>query len=703
MAIEKVFPWQTRVTIASSAVAFVSLVAFYFWLGVGDQAAALQDELVYKSQSIYMPVSETVFGNYLHSFVYSSVSACGEAAYLCTKGLNLVFYSLGHIAVLLTSSLLLGRPRSLFVTAISFLSPFYGYVYLFIPEAMYFAFLSWAVFFTAKSFSEAETLKRHSLIGWSMLFVVGLLLIKPHGLALIPVFAAAWAISSGATRLREVVTRLLILTASTLALRAGFGFILAGPRGASPVPQGYLPGANIGQMPWDTTLLGGQGSITASGAGLNSLLLAQNTALTLFAGLFVLGGLYLSLSTTITGRLRRNVLDLKAATSENLIVGFMLVLILSKIVLAFVFQNWLTISSEDHSTRVLLRYVEPLLPFILLLVMTKAEKSQTSGTTKKLAAIAVTALIVLAYLFGVDRFLEISIIDSVFLNSNQGAASLVYLLTYLSAILIVGFAKSGKLRVRATTAVLLAIGGLGLNQATHFQQNIVQSNLPGSDVARYVKELGPIGTLTIIGNDRNYLTQAKFMSQSQEINLGLAASGRIFNQAAVDGVSGQLILSSRNLISPDIRGYSVEYAEEGFVHIVPSAEGLRIPLQDSLDGQRVQVTSSFGISGNSLVATERNMSLLIDKPSHGLGPVNFKIAISLDSGVEDRNLKLRVGEDFAEIEMPADESPQLIEFAAYPISDQIQIHFGSSTLSLFDPVLGRANMVGLRLISFEMY
>ena len=525
---------------------------------------------------------------------------------------------------------------------------------------------------------------------------------KPHGLVLIPAFGAAWAIASGAGKVRELVPRFLILIASTLAVRAVFGYFFAGPTGAFPVPPGYLPGAQIGPMPWDTTLLGGEGSSTASGAGLNSLLLAQNAALTLFAVLFVLGGLYISLSKATSGRPRRNTSGLKVATSENLTAVFLLVLILSTLALAFIFQNWLTISSEDHSTRVLLRYVEPLLPFFLLLVMAKAEQSQSSGAAKKIVALAITALIVLAYLFGVDRYLEISLIDSVFLDSNQGVPALLYLLTYLSSILLVGFTSSRQMRVGAATAVLIAIAGLGLNQATLFGQNIVQSNLPGSDVARYLKELGPIEMLTIIGEDRNYLTQAKFMSQSPEINLRLAASGRMLNQAAVDGVSGPLVLSSRNLLSPDIRGYSVKHAEEGFVHIVPSSESLRIPLQYLLDGHGVKITSSFGISGNSLVATENSLSLLIDKPIHDFRPTNFRIVISLDSGVELRNVKIRVGEDYANLDMPADGSSQLIEFEAHPINDEIQISFESSTLSLFDPVIGVSNKVGLRLISLEM-
>jgi phosphoglycerol transferase len=142
--------------------------------------AILGDEYLYsinaRKASPWDPSPAGDFSNYLFNLVYSSTNVCGDAFYTCGKLLNLVFF-IGFLTVIF---IIAKRYMNFWIafafTILAGLSPLSVYTSMFLPESMYFFFLS-LVF--------AAVLKAADTYAWKDWAVVGALigvtsLVKPH-------------------------------------------------------------------------------------------------------------------------------------------------------------------------------------------------------------------------------------------------------------------------------------------------------------------------------------------------------------------------------------------------------------------------------------------------------------------------------------------------------------------------------------------
>ncbi len=82
------------------------------------------------------------FSNYLFNLVYSSTNLCGDAFYTCGKLLNLVFF-VGFLTVIfIIAKRYMNYWIAFAFTILAGLSPLSVYTSMFLPETMYFFFLS---------------------------------------------------------------------------------------------------------------------------------------------------------------------------------------------------------------------------------------------------------------------------------------------------------------------------------------------------------------------------------------------------------------------------------------------------------------------------------------------------------------------------------------------------------------------------------
>ncbi len=131
----------------------------YFWLVVPMVAAlisigrvwpvlpaVMQDEYVYSIQARFTPFAEQLYPNYLFSWLYSGTSACGADFYSCGKGLNVLFFFATLAFIFLIARRLLSVTWGAMIATVAAFSPIHVYVSYFMPEAMYFAFITATIY-----------------------------------------------------------------------------------------------------------------------------------------------------------------------------------------------------------------------------------------------------------------------------------------------------------------------------------------------------------------------------------------------------------------------------------------------------------------------------------------------------------------------------------------------------------------------------
>ncbi len=348
---------QTRKVLISWAV----LITAALWVLIrvqGNLPAVMQDEYVYSMQARKIPLAEQDYPNYLHSIVYSATELCGTAFYSCAKTFNWVFL-LGFVALIfLISRRLLSYWLSFALTLGTLLSPLSVYISLFTTESMYFFFALLALFLLWRA---------HSIGSVGLVIASGTALglaslVKPHALFLIPAVILYLVFSQ--VDFRRKTVSVLGYVGTVFATNLVVGFLVAGPSGLSLFGPAYTSAlmqfleqvfssdsasnalvseAVVGQTPSATMLAGVLGS----------------QLLWLFASLFLIagGGLGLVLYKVIPAR-QAEQQELKQLT---VLVG---AAILSLALMIGLFGTLVTVTGDDHSQRVLLRYIEFLVPVV---------------------------------------------------------------------------------------------------------------------------------------------------------------------------------------------------------------------------------------------------------------------------------------------------------------------------------------------------
>ncbi len=319
--------------------------------------AILGDEYLYsinaRKAAPWDPSPAGDFSNYLFNLVYSSTNLCGDTFYTCGKLLNLVFF-VGFLAVIfIVAKRYMNYWIAFAFTVLAGLSPLSVYTSMFLPENMYFFFLS-LVF--------ASVLKAADTYAWKDWAVVGSLigvtsLVKPHAwlsAIAIGIFLVVLGLTNAKYRFGPLLRAIGAISAGAILARVIIGFLVAGPKALGFFGQ-YLNAGVVEQI-----------AATAPSGGTAT---ASAVATTPMNGVFSLFGTQLNIHMlTISALMGVAILgvtvgviqlvktrELTKVTALSLLAFIWLSSLVIEIVM---FTGWITGAGDDHTTRVLERYYD---------------------------------------------------------------------------------------------------------------------------------------------------------------------------------------------------------------------------------------------------------------------------------------------------------------------------------------------------------
>lgn len=285
------------------------------------------------------------FANYLFNFVYQPIAICGNAAYTCAKAVNSLFFGLTLLMVNGILGTKVGLGVRLATIAALGVSPLAIYSSLMLPETL-FIFLLFAVLVILARFSESQS--KELLVGAAL--VLGLAtLTKPHAwLFLVPLslwlvihfLHTRWTSPSSFFRL------VALSFATLLGTRLVGGFMLGGPQSIGLAGQYSVPAFGTEAVLAPSTAPSQEQSyVSALFSGAIRHLFEHSTAVIMVSGLTV--GVLIAVSISRQVPVAHRSLSLLALISTS-----------SLAVIFSIFSSWVTLSGDDHSSRLLFRYYE---------------------------------------------------------------------------------------------------------------------------------------------------------------------------------------------------------------------------------------------------------------------------------------------------------------------------------------------------------
>jgi phosphoglycerol transferase len=328
--------------------------------------AILGDEYLYsinaRKAAPWDPSPYGDFSNYLFNVVYSTTNLCGDAFYTCGKLLNLVFFIGFLTVVFIVARRYLNYWVAFAFTILSGLSPLSVYTSMFLPEMMYFFFLS-LVFASVLRAGETYAWKDWALAG---ALIGATSLVKPHAwlsAMAIGIYLVTLGLTNSKYRYKALFRASVALALGAILGRLSIGLIVAGPKSLSFFGD-YVNAGTI-------TELAGTSQGNSSGETGQTSSSPLQGAIDLFGSqLWIHTLTNFALMTLATIGIVAGVIDLfrakesTRATNASLLGVIWLVTLVIQVVL---FTGWITGGGDDHSTRVLERYYDFLFVFVPLI------------------------------------------------------------------------------------------------------------------------------------------------------------------------------------------------------------------------------------------------------------------------------------------------------------------------------------------------
>ena len=433
--------------------------------------AVMQDEYVYSMQARFTPFAEQLYPNYLFSWLYSGTSACGADFYSCGKGLNVLFFFATLAFIFLIARRLLSVTWGAMIATVAALSPIHVYVSYFMPEAMYFAFI------TATIYVALIAGAKHKLIWWVATgALLGLsALVKPHALFTLPAFLLfAWLVawrSEGGSFGKGLIASLGKLGAFAV-LKFGGGFALAGAAGLSLFGTSYESSLNqfVSENAQGQSDVAAQTVSTVSNAATGASLKAAEASAPGFFEVFIPHSLaHLALLLTVAGiplLLSLSVIKDAVVKKQEVSASSQFLLLIGLLSLSFAlvvgaFEGVVTSLGDDHNSRIITRYYEFLVPLLLIAAAVFAKFVEPKIRIRLIqSGILIAALIFgWVYLSGVNQSFADSILLSGYLSS-PAVIPIVAMIGIIVALVWIFTAGSGsKLIVYVATPFILLIAG----------------------------------------------------------------------------------------------------------------------------------------------------------------------------------------------------------------------------------------------------
>ena len=485
----------------------VAMAAWLFSRVSQVNPAILQDEWIYvitsRLDSPWAAAPAYDLSNYLFNFIYSSTNLCGEAFYSCGKLLNLIFFT--AFALLIFSVAVRFMPFWAAFTALValYLSPISIYVSMYLPESLYFALLALA-FWLLVRLLESEYRMQWALVGGALGLAA---LAKPHALfsvAAFGIFLIIWELSRR-SNLKTLFKSALIFGGGFLAVRILVGLAVAGPKalnlfgsyGAAGAVGEFVTGAGSAGA-------GEQASIVGAGpvAGAVALFLPQiSTHFLVITAL--LGGVLALIILAVIESVRKS-----DRSVESSLAILMLVWIGVLLIVVALFTGWITGGGDDHTSRVLLRYYEFLIPMAMIPALSFLFSKSGYLESKLWSRLAATAALFVASSLAFTGFfshLQIQIADApsvAGLISDADIWNLVGVASVVGVLALAFFPRVASYLLVGTLAVtMVGTGWVTQNSYLIARGNASEADIAGKFARSYVPE-AELAAVTILANSR---------------------------------------------------------------------------------------------------------------------------------------------------------------------------------------------------------
>lgn len=522
--------------------------------------AIMQDEYVYSMEARYTPFSQQIFPDYLFYWLFNSTSVCGDAFYQCAKSYNAVFLFTTLTFIFLIARMYLSFGWAIAITSLAALSSIGSYVSFFMPESMYFSFITASIWLALKSAQSQKTLS------WLMLgFLLGLAaLVKPHAIFSLPaimLFAFLVSIRGIQGNLKKALVTNIVLIGGFFATKLGLGFAFAGVAGLSLFGTGYT-----GSLPGVNTSLGDAEVFVAQTVSYGPNLVSpfietapqvtSSSFLDVFlphlpihlAVIMIFGSFPILLSFSVLKDALQKKKEISPASQFQLLIG---ALAFSLPIVMALFEAFVTVSGDDHSRRIITRHYEFLFPLLLVSAVNflKFVEPKTIPRFIQGGVVVISSFVVMLW---IGPNLEKDFADSIMLYgfNDSGWLTPVIAIVGLAAgvFWIADKERAAKAVAFALIPLTLFLGGLAGKMSLI---NRVGTEPAYFDIAGQVAKVDlagvPSSEIIVIGN-ANYLnTTTKFWLDKPNVRDVVVADGATADLAKFEDVEYVILIGNASI------------------------------------------------------------------------------------------------------------------------------------------------------------
>lgn len=474
------------------------------------------DELIYQRMSFENNFG-TYLGNGLFSSVFSMVESLGLEFYGAVKAINTSFLFIFGVAVGLYAERRVGPWLAGAFAFAAIFGPAGVYTSFFMPEIMFFSIMAVSIYLF-DSFLNADSSKAIYYLALFLVCFAAASVTKPHALLLLPVFLV-FMLMKGKESLYVKTIKVAGSLFSVVGLNILFTWILA--PGRPPLFAGYTPGgfAFFGEIIAEPEVGTGNdvgGQLQSTDFEFFSFLVTQLAGF----GLITFAAIGFFALITVRSEPKQ-----KADFVPVALVGWLLIVIIA-------FSLYLTLGGDDHTDRVLLRYIEWLFIYVAIIGVSKLSTLQElSPLERNLLGLAALLQGLAAFAFVALEF-DTKVSDTIFgtgIANNPDSPWLLALLSVVIAYVVIRLPE--KANPIIPIAAVLLFSGLGFS-AQQYQID-VNGVAVSSDKAGYYLYENYGGNLEspllIIGADRTLNQSSIFWSREFDAELQTTERGRLIN------------------------------------------------------------------------------------------------------------------------------------------------------------------------------
>jgi phosphoglycerol transferase len=533
----------------------------------------MQDEYIYTSQAKNLPFAEQFYSNYIFSLVMGVTNYCGDEFYTCTKSINSLFFLGTVLLTFLIASRFLTFRWSVFAASVTALSPVAIPVSFFMPETMYFSFMTFTVWLTL------VVSKRENLLLWALpgVSLGATALVKPHAIFMVPafgIFALVYVYKKYSSAWVRAIAASSAVVVGFMAAKLGLGFAFAGTAGLKffggyGSPIGAIVGVVSKPAPASSqdsqadpsagsNQSEGLDSSEAASSGLEIFLeVSASHLLAHTAVLLLLAGIPFILSLRIAFSVSKTKQPVGDVSSLFILIALITV---SMIVVVALFEAYVTGSGDDHSDRLILRYYEFLIPqFVVLgLLLDRFTDSKTvlrviQGAVIALAAIAFTIIYPITFN---KQYADSSTLPGI--GDTQGFFIFVGLFVSSAVIFWIVNPERGNQVIGRfiIPAVLILALVMSQNKLIEINGTPAYFDQAGWDSRTYLQDV-PGDRILVVGQTRTEVFTVKFWIDEANIRDLLVVDGSVIGLENVEGTDYVVTLGNMEI------GFNHETVTEG--------------------------------------------------------------------------------------------------------------------------------------------